>query len=69
MPDGGAKTALALRLFGRGGKDLIPVLNQGAASLNLGGAVLEAYRGQTLRAFKPEWIAGMFSENVEAWEL
>jgi len=33
MPDGPTKTALALNLFGRGGKALIPILNQGAAGL------------------------------------
>ena len=33
MPDGVSKTALALDLFGRSGKDLIPLLNGGRAGL------------------------------------
>ena len=33
MPDGPEKTALALNLFGRSGKQLIPLLNQGAEGL------------------------------------
>lgn len=33
MPNGAEKTALAMQLFGRSGKDLIPVLNQGRDGL------------------------------------
>jgi hypothetical protein len=33
MPDGIQKTALVLELFGRSGKDLIPILNQGSAGI------------------------------------
>jgi hypothetical protein len=33
MEDGAGKTALAVRLFGKAGADLIPLLNQGAAGL------------------------------------
>lgn len=33
MPDGAEKTALALELFGRSGKALLPVLNQGAQGI------------------------------------
>ena len=33
MPDGPQKTALAMQLFGRQGKDMIPFLNQGSAGL------------------------------------
>lgn len=33
MEDGAGKTALAMRLFGRAGADLIPLLNQGAAGI------------------------------------
>ena len=32
-PDGPAKTAIAMKLLGRGGAELIPVLNQGGAAL------------------------------------
>jgi hypothetical protein len=33
MPDGAAKTALAIKLFGRSGADMIPMLNEGQAGL------------------------------------
>lgn len=33
MPDGVAKTALAIELFGKSGADMIPLLNEGAAGL------------------------------------
>jgi TP901 family phage tail tape measure protein len=33
MPDGLEKSALAMRLFGRGGKELIPVLNMGGEAI------------------------------------
>jgi len=33
MPDGVAKTALAIRVFGRSGADMIPMLNEGQAGL------------------------------------
>lgn len=33
MPDGAAKTTLAIQLFGRSGKDLIPVLDQGSQGI------------------------------------
>ena len=34
MPDGAEKTALAMQLFGKSGKDLLPILNQGSAGLD-----------------------------------
>lgn len=33
MPDGANKTALAMQLFGRAGRDMIPMLNQGSAGM------------------------------------
>jgi hypothetical protein len=33
LPDGAAKTALAIKLFGRSGADMIPMLNEGEAGL------------------------------------
>lgn len=33
MPDGAQKTALAMKLFGRAGKDLIPLLNSGSGGI------------------------------------
>ncbi|MFM2159095.1 MAG: Synechococcus phage, partial [Cyanobacteriota bacterium] len=34
MPDGAAKTALALRLFGKSGAELVPMLNMGGAAID-----------------------------------
>lgn len=34
MPDGTEKTALAMRVFGRSGKELIPLLNEGSEGIN-----------------------------------
>lgn len=34
MPDGAAKTALALRLFGKSGAELVPLLNMGGAAID-----------------------------------
>lgn len=34
MPDGAAKTALAMKLLGKSGADMIPMLNGGSAALN-----------------------------------
>lgn len=34
MEDGAGKTALSMLIFGRGGRDMIPMLNQGSAAIN-----------------------------------
>lgn len=41
MPDGAAKTAMAVALFGRAGAELIPLLNQGRAGLDEAAAEAE----------------------------
>jgi hypothetical protein len=43
MPDGMEKTALAMQLFGRSGKDMIPFLNQGSQGLKELGADAEKF--------------------------
>jgi TP901 family phage tail tape measure protein len=45
MPDGPAKTAIALRLFGRSGSDLIPLLNEGGSALRAYGDELDRIGG------------------------
>jgi hypothetical protein len=47
MPNGPQKTALAMKLFGRSGADLIPVLNKGSAGLKELGAESDKF-GTTL---------------------
>lgn len=42
MPDGAEKTALAIRLFGKSGADMIPLLNGGSAALRELGAEADA---------------------------
>lgn len=41
MPDGATKTALAMKLFGRSGSELIPLLNEGAKGLRAMGKEAE----------------------------
>ena len=43
MPDGIEKTGLAMQLFGRSGKDMIPVLNMGAEGLRQEGIEAERF--------------------------
>jgi phage-related protein len=43
MPDGVEKTGLAMQLFGRSGKDMIPVLNQGSEGLKALGEDAEKF--------------------------
>lgn len=43
MPDGIEKTGLAMQLFGRSGKDMIPILNQGSEGLKELGADAERF--------------------------
>ena len=61
MEDGATKTALALQLFGRAGAELIPMLNQGAASIKYWvdygtqvGAVLDDKAAKGATAFQQE---------------
>jgi len=55
MPDGLEKTGLAMQLFGRSGKDMIPLLNQGSAGLEELGAQADKL-GLTLSAENVEKI-------------
>lgn len=43
MKDGTEKTAIAIRLFGKAGADLIPVLNQGSAGFREASRLVEKY--------------------------
>lgn len=59
LPDGIKKTALAQELFGRGGKELIPLLNKGRAGI------------EELRAEAQKYGVVLDSETIEAslrWE-
>jgi hypothetical protein len=62
MPDGMEKSALAMQLFGRGGKELIPVLNQGGDALRNAAAEAErvglSMSGENLANVKAFKLAG-----------
>jgi hypothetical protein len=63
MEDGAAKTALATRLFGRAGADLLPFLNQGSegiARLSREAAALGVVIGNDTAA-----AAGQFNDNMD----
>lgn len=45
MRDGSEKTAIAVKLFGKSGQDMIPLLNGGAAAIREAGAELESFGG------------------------
>lgn len=49
MPDGIEKTALATKLMGKAGMDMIPVLNMGSAGLEAARAKAQAYAEQLAR--------------------
>lgn len=61
MPDGVEKTALAMQLFGKSGKDMIPLLNQGSAGLKEMGADAAkmglVFSGQGLEAARQYGLA------------
>lgn len=63
MPDGVEKTALAVKLMGRSGEEMIPFLNQGSAALR--GMVEE---GQRLNPITAEMAAqaDQFNDNLAA---
>lgn len=62
MEDGAGKTALAVKLFGRAGSDLIPLLNQGAAGLK--SAADEADRLGLTVSTKAAKAAEDFNDNL-----
>jgi hypothetical protein len=53
MPDGAEKTALAIKLFGKAGSDLIPMLNAGAAGLDRS-ALATARLGELYEKLAPQ---------------
>jgi phage-related protein len=63
MPDGAAKTALAMELFGKSGADLIPMLNAGASGIN--GLMEEAKALGLVISQDTADAAGRFNENLD----
>lgn len=66
MPDGVEKTALAVKLFGKAGMDMIPMLNQGSAGLADAFDKAEAY-GKKMAELAP--LADQFNDEVEELAL
>lgn len=62
MPDGMQKTALATKLFGKAGLDLLPMLNQGSAALEAQRAKAEEY-GRKMAEIGPD--AERFNDQLE----
>ena len=62
MEDGAGKTALAMAIFGRSGKDLIPLLNEGAAGLRASANEAERF-GQVIDT-KTAKAAEQFNDNL-----
>lgn len=62
--DGAAKTALAVKLFGKSGMDLIPFLNQGAAGINQ--LTAEAERLGLKLTTETARSAEVFNDNLTA---
>jgi hypothetical protein len=62
LEDGAAKTALAVRLFGRSGSDLIPLLNGGASGLRAAGD--EARRFGLVVSTDSARAAEQFNDNL-----
>ncbi|QPC87418.1 hypothetical protein GA830_12195 [Mesorhizobium sp. NBSH29] len=62
MPNGAQKTALAMKLMGRAGADMIPLLNGGSAALN--GMLLEAKALGLEVSQKTATAAEQFNDNL-----
>jgi hypothetical protein len=60
--DGPAKTALAMELFGKSGRDLIPLLNGGAEGLSKLGSEFKALRGEV--SAESTRAAEAFNDNL-----
>jgi len=67
MPDGPQKTYVAMELFGRSGRELIPILNQGAEGLRK--MRDEAEAGGTLVTAKQSKEALEFEEQIASLKL
>lgn len=67
MPDGPKKTALAMKLFGKSGVDLIPTLNNGAAGI----AQLRQEARDTGAVMSAESVKGMadFGDSTDAMRM
>ena len=67
MPDGAEKTALAVRLFGRAGADLIPFLNQGRDGIDELAAGMQALGVQMSSETAAQ--AGRFNDTLDQLQL
>lgn len=67
MPDGAEKTALAMRLFGKSGADLIPFLNQGRDGINELSAEMQALGVQMSGETAAQ--AGEFNDALDKLKL
>jgi hypothetical protein len=67
LSDGSEKSALAVRLFGKSGADLIPLLNGGAAGLSR--AAEEARRFGLIVSSETAAAAGQFNDNLARLKL
>lgn len=63
MEDGAGKTALAMRMFGRSGKELIPLLNEGATGIRA--MYEEAERMGLIFSEKSAKAADEFNDNIK----
>lgn len=63
MPDGAEKTALAMKLFGKAGQDMIPMLNNGTAGLK--GMMDEAARMGLVITPEMADAANNFNDNLD----
>ena len=66
MPDGVEKTNLAVKLFGKAGMDMIPMLNLGAEGLQTAAEKTAAYATQ-MAAMAP--LADAFNDNLSVMSL
>ena len=66
LPDGVDKTALAVKLFGKAGMDMIPLLNLGSAGLAEAQEKSKAY-GERMAALAP--LSGKFNEQLAEFSL
>lgn len=66
LPDGVQKTALAVKLFGKSGMDMIPMLNLGSAGLREAQEKAKAY-GERLASLAPK--ADAFNDQMEELAL
>jgi TP901 family phage tail tape measure protein len=69
MPDGPQKTALAVKMFGDAGKDLVPVLNMGSKALGDLNKESGAFAGVSASAqANAEALGGSVAQSKVAWQ-